>query len=284
MTAQEINVDQGSDTWLSLRREKIGSSDASAIMGESKWKSPYQLWNEKLDPTFSQQENDAMRRGKMLEPIAREQFCKQLGIELIPKVFIRDFQIASLDGISKNNDVVVEIKCPVNPDMQYSANGEIPPYYYAQVQHQMIVLDIKEIHYFSYHHNHSSAIIVRRDDDYCEKLLDKEKEFWQYLRNLESPPLCDKDYTEMNSIEWHEKSNEWKRISHQLKLFEELEQKTRKQLIEMANGRNCKGAGIKISLSTRKGNVDYATIPDLRNVDLEKYRKPKSVVWRLGEI
>lgn len=33
--------------WLEFRKEGIGGSDAAAIVGLSKWKSPYQLWLEK---------------------------------------------------------------------------------------------------------------------------------------------------------------------------------------------------------------------------------------------
>jgi len=284
MKAQEISIDQGSTEWLSLRKEKIGSSDAAVCMGISKWKTPYQLWSEKLDVTSSQPQNDAMRRGHELEPIAREIVEKKLGIRLMPGVFIKDFQIASMDAICQNNEVAVEIKCPGKIDHEMGMNGKVPDHYYPQLQHQMIVLDIKTMYYMSYSPESSVHFIVKRDDEYCEKLLAKEKEFWNYLQTLESPPLCDKDYVEIHDRSWNEKAQEWNRISRQLKNFEEIESKLRKELIQMASGRNCKGAGIKISSSTRKGNVDYSSIPDLKNIDLEKYRKPPTQVWRIGEI
>lgn len=286
MKAQEISIDQGSTEWLSLRKEKIGSSDAAVCMGISKWKTPYQLWSEKLDVTSSQPQNDAMRRGHELEPIARDLFCSITGIHVIPKVFVKDFQIASFDGVSECNSQAVEIKCPGKVDHECALSGKVPDHYYPQLQHQMIVLDIKEMWYFSYYNPQTEVMpfIVKRDDNYCEKLIAKEKEFWNYLQNLESPPLSDKDYVEIHDRSWHEKAHEWNRISRQLKNFEEMENKLRKELIQMALGRNCKGAGIKISSSTRKGNVDYSSIPDLKNINLEEYRKPSTQVWRIGEI
>jgi putative phage-type endonuclease len=284
MKAQEILVEQGSPAWLSLRKEKIGSSDSSSIMGVNKWKSEYELWCEKLDLIPAQQENEAMRRGKELESVARDQFESAFGVKFAPKVFVKDFQIASLDGVSECNQVAIEIKCPMNPDTEYAVKGKVPPYYYPQLQHQMIVLDIKEMFYISYHPDSFVNFIVKRDDDYCEKLLDKEKEFWKYLQTLESPPLSDRDYIERSDPEWFEKAQEWHRINRQLKVLEKAEDKLRQDLIELAGGKNCKGAGIKISSSVRRGNIDYSKIPDIANIDLDKYRKPKTVVWRLGEI
>jgi putative phage-type endonuclease len=253
-------------------------------MGVSKWSSEYQLWCEKLDLLPPKEENDAMRRGKELESIARETAEKKLGIRLMPGVFVKDFQIASLDGICQKNKVMIEIKCPGKIDHEMGMDGVVPEHYYPQLQHQMMVLDIPSMYYLTYNEYSNNLFEVKRDSLYCEKLLEKEKKFWYYLQTLESPPLTDKDYYEMTDIEWLEKAKEWHRINKQLKNFEEIEDKLRKELIALSNGRNCKGAGVKISSSIRKGNVDYKSIPVLENIDLEKYRKPKTVVWRLGEI
>lgn len=285
MKAQEIEIQQGSDTWLSLRKEKIGSSDAAVVMGISKWRTPLQLWSEKLDLTPPQQVNDAMRRGTELEPIARDLFCDQLQIKMIPKVFINDFQIASFDGVSNCNRMAVEIKCPNKIDHEMAQQSKVPNHYYPQVQHQMIVLDIKEMYYMSYYKEDNWTIFqVKRDDDYCEKLLDKEREFWQYLHTLESPPLCDRDYTERYDEEWHIKASQWNKANQELKQIEKIQEELRKDLIKLADGKNCKGAGVKISSSVRKGGVDYLNIPLLKEMNLEQYRKPSTTIWRLGEI
>jgi hypothetical protein len=34
-------------------------------------------------------------------------------------------------------------------------------------------------------------------------------------------------------------------------------------------------------MSFRSGSVDYAKIPELKNIDLEKYRKKGSTVWTM---
>jgi len=284
MKAQEILIEQGTPEWLALRKEKIGSSDAAVCMEVSKWRSPYQLWCEKLDLIPAQEVNSSMLRGHELEPIARDLFCSITGIKVSPKVFVKDFQIASFDGVSECNSQAVEIKCPGKIDHECALSGKIPDHYYPQLQHQMSVLDLKRMYYFSFYDNSPAFVIAERDDHYCEKLLDKEAKFYQYLQTLESPPLCDRDYVDRNDSDWFEKAQEWHRINRQLKSLENREHQLRQDLIELAQGKNCKGAGIKISSSLRRGNIDYSKIPDISSVDLDKYRKPKTVVWRLGEI
>lgn len=44
---------------------------------------------------------------------------------------------------------------------------------------------------------------------------------------------------------------------------------------------NTKGAGVRICRMVSKGNVDYKAIPELKNVDLKKYRKAPIEPWQL---
>ena len=282
----EIKTEQGSQQWLSLRKHYVGSSDAASVMGVSKWSTEYQAWCEKLNLLPPKAENSPMTRGKELEPIARDLFEQITGIRMTPKVFVKDFMIASMDGVTNDNSIAVEIKCPNRNDHDLSLREMVPPHYFPQLQHQMMVLNIPEMYYFSYYHPTTEVrpFLVKRDEEYCEKLLDKERQFWNYVRTLESPPLSDRDYIERTDDAWVSKSLEWQIINRKMKNLEVIEDELRKELIEMAQGHNCKGAGLKISSSSRRGNIDYASIPELKNLDLEKYRKPKSVVWRLGEI
>lgn len=285
MIAKEIIVEQGSDLWLSLRKNHLGSSDAASIMEVSKWSTPYQTWCEKLDLNTNKEDNSAMKRGRDLEPEARRHFEIVTGIEMTPKVFVKDFMIASFDGVSECNKIAVEIKCPGKADHESALNGIVPVHYYPQLQHQMMVLDLKEIYYLSYSNSESVVIFrVLRDEEYCQKLLDNEKEFWNYLQNLEPPPLCDRDFIEKNDSLWFNTTSEWKKVHAQLKSLEEYEEELRKKMIIMCNGKNCRGNNVKSSFYVRKGNINYKNIPEIKNVDLEQYRNHKTIVWKLEEL
>lgn len=286
MQAKEIQIEQGSAEWLALRKNYIGSSDAAAIMGVSKWDTEYQAWCQKLDLVPPKEENGAMSRGKELEPIARELFEELVGMKMTPKVFVRDFMIASLDGWNDEHGMPLEIKCPNKDDHMLFLLGQVPAHYIPQLQHQMLVLDVPRMYYFSYHDHYDDGqpLIVPRDDAYCEKLLDKEKQFWNYYQTLEPPPLVDRDYVERTDEEWVKTTSELQQVQQQLKILEEKEDQLRQRTIELANGKNCKGNGVKATYYFKKGAVDWPEIPELKGVDLEKYRKPKIAVWRLGEI
>ena len=73
-------MQQNTEEWLEFRRDKIGASDAPIIMGKSPWKTPHQLWEEKIGVRTSSYETAAMRRGKDLESEARKHFEQQTGL------------------------------------------------------------------------------------------------------------------------------------------------------------------------------------------------------------
>lgn len=184
-----IPVIQGSGEWLRFRRSHIGASDAVTIMGLSPWKSPLELYEEKVFE-FEQQENKYMRRGKELEEHARECFESEKGIDVFPMVFEssqHDWMAASMDGITLDYKTAVEIKVPGKVDHRKACQGLIPEKYIPQLQHQMYVCELEWIYYYSFDGENGVCIEVKRDDAYIENLLDKEKAFWHCLKILKPP-------------------------------------------------------------------------------------------------
>jgi putative phage-type endonuclease len=184
-----IPITQGSDEWLRFRRSHIGASDAVTIMGLSPWKSSLQLFEEKLFQ-FEQEENQYMKRGKDLEEAARESFEEKLGIQVFPMVFESlefPWMAASMDGISMDYKIGVEIKVPGKTDQKKAREGKIPPKYIPQLQHQIFVCELQMIYYFSFDGEEGVILEVKRDDEYIAKLIDKEKEFWHSLTELKLP-------------------------------------------------------------------------------------------------
>lgn len=54
-------------TWLEQRRQGLGASDVAAIFGVSRWSTAWDVWAEKTGRVQPEPENDAMRRGRILE-------------------------------------------------------------------------------------------------------------------------------------------------------------------------------------------------------------------------
>ena len=67
--------------WLAARREGIGGSDASIIVGLNRWKSPFQLWLEKTGKAEAEDlsGNEYVYWGKVLEEAVANRFCELTG-------------------------------------------------------------------------------------------------------------------------------------------------------------------------------------------------------------
>lgn len=277
-------MQQNTQEWLEFRRSKIGGSDAAPILGISPWKTAYELWIEKVTGQ-SQETNPAMQRGHDLEPIAREEFEKMTGISVMPKVVVNpklDWQMASLDGISFEGDIIVEIKCANAKVHAMAKDKKIDDHYYSQIQHQLSVCGLNEALFFSFNGKEGVVMQVKREQGYIDNLVEKEEEFWKRLVSQEAPPLSDKDYKDMTEDElWRATAKQWLNIKDEIESYEKIEEKLRAQLIALADQRNAIGSGIRLTKSLTKGAVDYDSIPELKDIDKEQYRKKPFTKWTL---
>jgi len=276
-------MQQNTPEWREFRRNKIGASDAAPILGISPYQTAFDLWEEKVFGR-ERETTQAMARGTAMEDKARHVFERMTGIAMLPKVVLskkHEWQMASLDGISLDEGTFVEIKCPSHEVHKMAENGEIPPYYYSQLQHQLCVLEVKMGFYFSFDGEKGAVVEVTRDEKYIDDLLAKEEQFYQCLINRDPPALGERDYAVQETSDWIKLSEEWKVVASDLKSLEKKESELRKHLVDLTNGKNSKGNGILVTRSNPKGSVDYGKIPELIGVDLEMYRKPSSERWTI---
>lgn len=280
-----IDLEQGSAEWLAWRRTVITATDASILMGHNAWETPYSCWQRKLGLIPEKKSNEAMERGKRLEPEARAQFIARQGIAMHPAVVEStefDFLGASLDGISEKGNYILEIKCGGEKLHEMAKNGEIPEYYRDQMQHQLLVTGAKLCFYYSYDGTDGVYLEVLPDPKFREEFLPKAREFFKCIALNESPPLQSKDYRDMSHVvKWHEFSDGYNNICEEIDRLEEKKEVFRKGLIELGEDQNCMGNGIYLSKIQRKGNVDYSCIPALKEIDLEAFRKEPTTSWRI---
>lgn len=142
----KLNIAQRSKEWNELRRGKIGASDIAIIMGNSPWSSVHDL----LEGKFYKKEkpvNGAMQTGIDNEEMILDLIQCQLKIGLVPAVYVhdeKDFAMASLDGVSTTEDLIVEIKSPQAKSHQSFKDNGIPLHYQQQMQWQMLVSGISK--------------------------------------------------------------------------------------------------------------------------------------------
>lgn len=187
-----VKLNQGSPEWLKWRRNKITASDAPIIMGQSPWKSVVQLYEDKILGQ-EDQVNVYMQRGKDLEPIALEAFEKETGIIMFPMVFEHDernWMGVSYDGVTLGRDAILEIKCPGKKDHHYvEVNKMVPVKYRAQIQHQIYISGLDFSFYYSFDGEKGIILEVKRDQEFIEKMIEKETEFWNCLKTFKPPRI-----------------------------------------------------------------------------------------------
>jgi len=278
-------IHQNTPEWLEMRQNHIGASDAPVIMQVSPWKTPMQLWEEKLGLREGFVTNPAIERGIALEPIALAEYNAKTGNASAPCVVVHPeipYLMASLDGLSRDGLLAVEIKCPGALDHATALDGNIPDKYYPQLQHQLAVIGHQMLHYFSYSSDGSCLIEVQRDDEYIKDMLDKEAAFWGCVQSFSPPEGTDKDFVIRSDDEWKQASSEWLSASASVRESEALEKECRQRLLALSSGQSTVGNGVRVQRVVRKGPVNYTGIPELGGVDLEKYRKASCESWRLS--
>jgi len=242
-----------------------------------------QLYNEKALDMSSGFCNDAMRRGIAMEPGARLQYTFDTGTHVEPAVLIKEWQMASVDGLSEDGTILVEIKCPGISVHEMARLGKVPEYYYPQLQHQLCVCDLDKMHYYSFDGSAGILLEVFRDDAFIKNMVDCEREFYQRLIDKIPPEPEENDCVSMDgNIDWLECSQRFLRCKKAIEELEKEQEFLKNQLIFISRGNTCKGNGISLSKMTVKGSVDYSSIPELSAVNLDKYRKPESVRWRIS--
>jgi hypothetical protein len=92
-----------------------------------------------------------------------------------------------------------------------------------------------------------------------------------------------KTWNNRDDAAWSERAQKWLQKKEELEALQLEEKKLREELIELAANQSSQGGGIRLTLSTRKGLIDYQSIPALKEIDLEKYRKPYAKVWTLSK-
>lgn len=279
---------QGSAQWLAERQNYIGGSDAPIIMRQSPWSTPYELWQRKLGLLDEQTQTFAMSRGVELEPEARQWACDHLGHDFYPQVVYHpeyDYMRASLDGLTLDGKIAIEIKCPGESSHIKAKSGEIPDVYIYQLQHQLACSSIDMLYYVSYFkvgdEIDAVALPVQRDHALIAELIQEEAAFWDLVKTQIPPPLTNRDYVDRECATWASYGARLREIDDVMNLLKAERESIREMLIDSAEGQSSRGGGIVLTRSFVKGRVDYSKIPELQNIDLDQYRSPAKESWTL---
>ncbi len=286
-----LDLVQGSPEWLSFRKSRIGASEAPIIMGVSPWTSPQALWEQKVGLKPAPIKTARMQRGHDLEEPARVEFARLMGISVEPMVVKHreyDWMIASLDGLDKEGKCLAEIKHPGVTDHLTALEGKVPDKYMPQMQHQIAVVEsmlgyrLDKAFYCSSDGEKMVIVPVERNDKYISSLIEEELEFWQCVQNFQPPK--ERRYQQMTDEMQLAAAALVSSRRHIEKAASEDTEEARQTLIALSGKSSWQGGGIRLSYVIQKGNIDYKSIPELRGVDLETYRKAPIEKWVITDL
>jgi len=283
-----VELEQGSTAWHKHRALHANASEAATIMGASPWEPDtwYKLWQLKTGRIKQAAAAPHLQRGAEMETKARAAYEKLTGNIMQPMVLKKDGWLsASLDGISFNGDLVLEIKCPSGGDKsntwQRALASSVPEHYYWQVQHQLHVSDAPVVHFWVFDGEKGLLIEQTPSADDQRKLIQTWRNFWLYIKNDVPPELTDKDTWLRDDAKWAVAADAYKAAKEAVRLAQESAEAARRMLIGMADHPRVAGAGVTVTKYWQEGRINYAAVQELKGVQLSKYRAPKTEQVRI---
>jgi putative phage-type endonuclease len=282
----KIDVIQGSPEWHEYRRKKIGGSSAPTIMGLNRFQTAHELWEEMVGLREPQKENEAMREGKRLEPIARKIVEEGRGIvfpEEVHDLGKYPHIYCSYDGINHETEEILEIKSSV---WFYSQAEKtlVPESVNCQIQHGLMVAGYSKGIFAACHPQTEKVITigVERDNEFIAAMFEKELEFYECVTTFREPKLTDADYLNMQgNDEWKLEKFIFEKFKEEKERIEKSLEASRNRLASLAGNRNARGHGLTLTKVLTKGRVKYDDIPALQRIDLDLFRGDPTTSFRL---
>ena len=185
------------EEWMELRRHSIGGSDAAAIVGLSKWASPYTVWADKTGRLPDKPDTEAMRQGRDLEEYVAQRFSEATGkrVKRCNAILynpVYPHSHADVDRMIVGENAGLECKTTSTLDVKQFLGVEFPEKYYAQCVHYLAITGAdrwylavlvlgKEFHVYT----------LERDEAEIRALMDAETAFWEQYVETDTPPAAD---------------------------------------------------------------------------------------------
>jgi putative phage-type endonuclease len=278
-----VQLEQGSHAWHRHRAVHANASEAATVMGVSPWEPDtwFKLWQLKTGRMVRPGLTPYQRRGAEMEARARAAYERLTGNIMQPMVVSKGGWLsASLDGISFNGDLILEIKCPSGGEASYTwrqaQSGSIPEHYYWQLQHQLHVSAAPVSHFWVFDGDKGLLIERSSNADDQHRLVHTWRDFWMHIETDTPPELSAKDTLTREDTQWAAAARAYKLAKEDLRLAQASAEAARKALIGLTDHPRVTGAGVTVTRYWQDGHVNYAAVPELKGVQLDQYRAPKS--------
>lgn len=191
--AKLLPCEDNSPEWHANRKQGVGGSDCAAALGQSRWKSPYQLYCEKRGELEPVKQNWDMRRGKIMEPLLRQHYADTTGrtVKIIKGILVHpefDFIRYSPDGLSDDRRLQEFKTARSGKEWGDAGTDNIPQEYVLQVQHGLLVTgyEVADIS-VSIGGGEPQYFEVEADRELQGMIIDGLHEFWRRVKEGDAP-------------------------------------------------------------------------------------------------
>lgn len=185
-----------SPEWYKARETAIGASEIAVAAGLSPYQTPLELYHRKRGELPPIEDNDAMRLGRLLEPVVKSEFTTRTGIVLAdpePPMYRHakhDPIVATPDGIIDDTTIFEAKTASWRMKTQWGDQDSdfIPDQYLCQTMAQMAVMDAALCHVAVLFDGATlKTYKVLRNDELIKHLIAAALELWERIRDGKPP-------------------------------------------------------------------------------------------------
>jgi len=200
MEAKSVStIGMSREDWLEYRKRGIGGSDAAAVLGVSRFKSPFAVYCDKtMDlPDVS---SPVMEMGTRLEEYVAELFSRESGLKVARRNRTytskeHPCMLANIDRWVVGDKAGLECKTTTKYSWHGWDEGDVPPEYYWQCMHYMAVLGLDHWYLAVLFRDNGEFRWYRmeRDEALVKQLIAEEEAFWERVLKRDPPPASGLD-------------------------------------------------------------------------------------------
>lgn len=189
-----------SEAQRQARRLGIGGSDAAGVLGLSKYRTPLQVYLDKIGQAPPREFGEEVEWGNRLEDDVIDAYRDRMGVDVATDIFlasdVHPFMLANLDGLASTGRIVEAKTVGYRTMHEWGEEGSdfVPTDYLCQAQHYLIVTgapacDIAVL----FGGQRFSVYTITPDPSFHEILIEREAEFWRHVETRTPPPALAED-------------------------------------------------------------------------------------------
>jgi putative phage-type endonuclease len=190
---------------LAERQQGLFSTDAAPALGLSKYRSPVQVWMEKIGEPMPFEESEAMKMGHIMQPVIARLYedRQQVRVKDLQGVTVwskdHPFMGSHFDYVTESNNVLVECKNFHPARMkEFGEDGsdEIPMDCLVQVVHEAICFGVTRVDLAVLFGGQTFRVFpITVQPDTVDMLVAREESFWKRVVEKNAPDPIDPEET-----------------------------------------------------------------------------------------